>query len=66
MMTLISRIIAARPEVQGAVIALFNLLAIFGVANLTEEQVGAVNLALIAWMGLAQKVLFERDLDSLA
>ena len=63
--TILKRILSARPEVQGAMIATFNVLNLFDLWQVTEEQASGVNLALVAWFGLAAKVGFQQSLEQL-
>lgn len=64
-MNYVQRILTARPEVQAAFIATLNLLSIFDVINITDDQLGASNIALVAWFGVASKVAFGKDIDAL-
>ena len=64
-MELLKRVLLARPEVQGAFIATVNTLTIFEVLTISETQLAAANLALVAWFGLAAKVAFKADIASM-
>jgi hypothetical protein len=46
-------VIRTRPAaVSAAVVAVINLLVVFGVVSLTDQQIGMVNIAVAAVLGL--------------
>ncbi len=60
------RLLQAKPEVQGTLIATANTLNVLQITNLDGVELGAINLALVAWMGLTAKVAYGQGLEALA
>lgn len=61
----LKRVLTARPEVQAAMIATLAVLSVFDVLEVTGDQKDALNLAIIAWFGLASRLAFQKDLEDL-
>lgn len=64
-MNLLKRILTSIKTVQAAVLALLNLLAVFQVVSLTDIQLGALNLAILAIAQALSEVLYGKRLDDL-
>lgn len=65
-LTILRRFLLARAEIQAALLATFDLMAILGVVSLSAEEVAGVNMAVLAWMALASRLAFNQGLQELA
>lgn len=61
----LTAVVLARAEIQGAIIATFNVLALAGIINPSEDLLAGVNALLGAWFSVAQAMLFRRDVARL-
>ena len=64
-MNLLKRILTSIEAVQAAVLAILNLLAVFGAVSLTDVQLGALNLAILAIARALAPIIYGRQLDEL-
>jgi hypothetical protein len=61
----LTAVVLARAEIQGAIIATFNVLALAGIIHPSEDMLAGVNALLGAWFSVAQAMLFRRDVKQL-
>ena len=62
-LNVISSVLTARVEFQGAVLATISLLVLFDVIRITEQQLAGIILFMTTWMAFASMALFKKSLD---
>lgn len=64
-MLILKRILIARPEVQAATIATFNLISLHPSVHFDQDFQSGLNIALTTWFAVAAKVAFGKDIEDL-
>ncbi len=64
-MDLLKRFLTAKVEVQAALIGTLNFAQLFGLLELSEQQLTGSNMLLVVWMALVSKVAFGRQIEEL-